>query len=158
MDWPVDDFDGDPVSETPAERQLVPEGVHLFTIKKLEEDAVGLKVVLAHEDTKREWVWGNFPRHEPWARKIVSGLLPALGLTVDAWRATSPDDLWGHQVMAKVYHRQGRDKTFVNIAEFSRPAAAPAEKPTAKPAAKRSQTAKAAAAVAEAGGEDHIPF
>jgi hypothetical protein len=156
MDWPIDDFDGDPVDQTPAERELVPEGTHLFTIKKIEEDSVGLKIALAHDDTGREWVWGNFPRHEPWARKIVSGLPPALGLTVEAWNAAAPDDLWGHQVMAKVYHRQGRDKTFVNIASFSRPE--PAEKPVAKPAAKRAQTAKAAAAMAESGGEDHIPF
>jgi len=155
MDWPIDDFDGDPVDQTPAERELVPEGTHLFTIKKLSLDSVGLTIAIGHENTGFEWVWRTFPRHEPWARKIVSGLLPALGLTVEAWNAAAPDEICGRQVMAKVYHRQGRDKTFVNIASFSRPE--PAEKPAPKPAAKWAQTAKAAAAVAESGGEDHIP-
>lgn len=161
MDWGFEDIDLDePAQPTALERELVPEGEHVFQIKRVTETDRRLTVTLAHTEPRYGWVWVELPKDKDWAGRIVASLAKAIGLTAEQWRATEVGDLTSRWVRCQVYHREGNaGKVFVNARKFLPAMAAdvPGAAAEEKPAAKRSQAAKAHAATTE-GNPDAIPF
>jgi hypothetical protein len=149
MDWAIDGFP-EATEAAPPERELVPEGDHEFTIREISEDDKRLTVVLVHDDKRYGWVYAGFPRGHDWAKRIVHGLVEALGFTPEGWAAAKADQIKDRRVGAYVYHRPGNTgKTFVNVRTFSKPAQAPAKRAPA-----RTPAAKVTASL----GSDDIPF
>jgi hypothetical protein len=167
--WGIDDeIDTTATEASPPTRELVPEGDHEFTVKAVIDTDERVEIRLAHDDRRYGWVFAKMPKTASWARRILSSLRTALGITREAWAGLPITDLEGLRVKARVYHRAGDRGTWVNVAEFL-PCEAAIETATAKPAveravappaarapAKRTATQKADAAAAMP--DDDIPF
>jgi hypothetical protein len=141
--WGIDDeIDTTATDASPPTRELVPEGDHEFTVKAVIDTAERVEIRLAHDDRRYGWVFAKMPKAANWARKILSSLRTALGITREAWAGLPITDLEGLRVKARVYHRAGDRGTWVNVAEFL-PCEAAIETATAKPATGRAPPAVA---------------
>jgi hypothetical protein len=171
--WGIDDDLADTATNdaAPPTRELVPEGDHEFTVKAVIEEADRVEIRLAHDDRRYGWVFAKMPKAQNWARRILSTLRTALGITREAWAGLPITELEGLRVKARVYHKAGnKGGTFVNVGEFLPGAAAAAvETATAKPAVERAvatpaqrapvnRTATKKADAAAAMPDDDIPF
>lgn len=161
MDWGFEDVDlNEPPQPARLERELVPEGEHVFQIQRINETTESVIVVLRHTEPRYGWVWVTLPRTADWAKRIMASLAQALGFTPEQWREAEIGDVVQRWVRAQVYHKPGRDgRVFVNARVFLPVMAAdvPSAPAQEKPAAKRSQAAKAHQATTE-GNADAIPF
>lgn len=166
--WGLDDFDDTPpVNESAAPtRELVPEGEHAFQIREV-IDGDRVEIRLVHEDRRYGWVFANLPANADWAKRILSTLRKACGMSREEWASTPITDLVGRRVVARVYHKAGNGKTFVNVGEFKpaeptveRAVAAPAVERAVAPPAPRATPARTATKKADAAGHDpdDIPF
>jgi hypothetical protein len=170
MDWGLDD-DFTPVAvrddSRAPERELVPEGDHSFQVREVIDHGDKVEFRLVHDERRFGWVFAKIPKAD-WGRRILSSLRQAVGMTREEWAAGEITDLVGRRVRARIYHRAGNGKTFVNVGEFL-PAEPVVETATAKPTveravalpssrppANRTSTKKADAAAAMP--EDDIPF
>jgi len=163
MDFGLDDdFPPQPEGDARApERELVPEGDHAFQIREVIDHGDKVEFRLVHDDKRFGWVFARFPKAENWGRRILSSLRQACGMTREQWAAGEITDLVDRRVVARIYHKAGNGRTFVNVAEFK-----PAEglavhhvetfEPPAKPTARRTPTQKADTAARMPG--DDIPF
>jgi len=171
MDWGLDD-DFPPVAvqdDTRApERELVPEGDHAFRIKEVIDHGEKVELRLVHDDRRYGWVFARLPKTANWSRAIFSSLRKSLGMSRDEWAAAPITDLAGRRVVARIYHKAGNGKTFVNVAEF-KPSEPVVETATTSPAVERAvappssrstvkRTATQKADAAAAMPDDDIPF
>lgn len=134
--WGIDDDFADGAADAaPPTRELVPKGDHAFTIKAVIDEPDLVEIRLAHDDRRYGWVFAKMPKQATWARRILSSLRTALGITREAWAGLPITELEGLRVKARVYHKAGtKGGTFVNVGEFlPGAAAAPVETATAKP-------------------------
>jgi hypothetical protein len=123
FDFGFDEFT-ETTTQTPREREPLPEGVHELLIKDVRIGDV-LELRLAHEDARYGWVFQRLDPTQGWAREIGRTLLPALGMTPAEWAAADPSQISGRLVRAEIYHRAGNTgKTWVNVRRFL-----PVEKP-----------------------------
>jgi hypothetical protein len=169
--WGIDDDFADTATNdaAPPTRELVPEGDHEFTVKAVIDEADRVEIRLAHDDRRYGWVFAKMPKQANWARRILSTLRTALGITREAWAGLPITDLEGLRVKARVYHKAGnKGGTFVNVGEFL-PGLAAVETATAKPAVERAvappaqrapvnRTATKKADAAASMPDDDIPF
>ena len=169
-DWGLDD--DFPPAETndsrPPERELVPEGDHAFQIREVIDHGDKVELRLVHDDKRLKWVFANTPKNVDWGKRILSSLRTACGMSREEWAAAPITDLAGRRVKARIYHRAGNGRTFVNVAEFL--AAEPVVEtatvkpqveravatPTARSVSRRTATQKADAATSFP--DDEIPF
>ena len=171
MDWGLDD-DFPPVTvrddSRPPERELVPEGDHAFQIREVIDHGDKVEFRLVHDEKRFGWVFSRLPKAADWGRRILSSLRKAVGMTREEWAAGEITDLVGRRVRARIYHKAGNGKTFVNVAEFL-PAEQVVETATAKPTVElavapptaRSVSRRTAAQKADAAAampDDDIPF
>lgn len=170
MDFGLDDdFPPQPANDSrPPERELVPEGDHAFQIREVIDHGDKVEFRLVHDDRRFGWVFPKPPKNVDWGKRILSSLRKALGMTREEWAAGEITDLVGRRVRARIYHKAGTNKTWVNVAEFLPPenhvetaTAAPVVEravapPTPRPAPRRTATQKADAA--SAAPDDDIPF
>lgn len=121
MEW-FDEFeDIDTVATKPAprERELVPEGEHTFTVTRVSATAADFKLCLVHDDERLGWVFCTFPLDKDWGRRLLGLLARSLGFTQAPWKNSTPEDLEGRRVVARVYHRAvNAGRTFVNVSAF----------------------------------------
>lgn len=177
MDFGLDEFDDVAVDESRAPaRELLPEGEHDLQIRGVGwlEDG-RLEIRLAPDERNYGWVFAKFPKDADWAKRILSGLRKACGMSREEWAATDMTDLVGRRVRTRVYHKAGsKGGTFVNVGEFLvgeaaepkveravAPQAPAVERAVAPPAARptpprRTPTQKADAAAAMP--DDDLPF
>lgn len=165
MDWGLDDdFPPQPANDARApERELVPEGDHVLQIREVIDHGDKVEFRLVHDDKRFGWVFARFPKEADWGKRILSSLRKACGMTREQWAAGEVTDLVDRRVVARIYHKAGNGRTFVNVAEF-RPQDEPGLtvhhvetfEPPPKPAARRTSTQKADAAARMPG--DDIPF
>ena len=138
MDWGLDDDVPATVvrddSRAP-ERELVPEGDHSFQIREVIDHGDKVEFRLVHDEKRFSWVFARIPKAD-WGRRILSSLRQAVGMTREEWAAGEITDLVGRRVRARIYHKAGNGKTFVNVAEFL-PIEQVVETATAKPAVER---------------------
>lgn len=163
MDWDMnidEDFPQDVHKQTPEEREIVPVGTHLATIKRAEEgpnqwktsdanpDGICLKLRLAVGNHK--FIFHDLPKHVPWMAKQLAD---ALGIQPDGKTLrVVPADIEGREVRVEVEHytsKAGRVSAVVKRYLPAKPAAAPAK--ARVPAAKVREELKVA-------GADDIPF
>lgn len=137
MDWGLDEDTPDVVRDDSRapERELVPEGDHAFQIKEVIDHGEKVELRLAHDDKRFSVVVARIPKDD-WGRRILSSLRKAVGMNREEWAAGEITDLVGRRVSARIYHKAGRDRTFVNVAEFL-PAEPVIETATAKPQVER---------------------
>jgi hypothetical protein len=138
MDWGLDD-DFPPVavrddSRAPG-RELVPEGDHSLQIREVIDHGEKIELRLVHDEKRFGWVFARIPKAD-WGRRILSSLRQAVGMTREEWAAGEITDLVGRRVRARIYHRAGNGKTFVNVGEFL-PAEQVVETASVKPAVER---------------------
>jgi len=170
MDWGLDD-DFPPVAvrddSRAPERELVPEGDHAFQVREVIDHGDKVEFRLVHDEKRFSWVFARIPKAD-WGRRILSSLRQAVGMTREEWAAGEITDLVGRRVRARIYHKAGNGRTFVNVAEFlvadpvvematAKPqverAVAP---PTSRPPVKRTATKQVDEASRMPG--DDIPF
>lgn len=139
MDWGLDDNLIGVVRDDsrPPERELVPEGDHAFQIKEVIDHGDKVELRLAHDDKRFGWVFAKTPKAVDWGRRILSSLRQVVGMTREEWAAGEITDLVGRRVRARIYHKAGNGRTFVNVAEFLLDPAALVETATAKPQVER---------------------
>lgn len=153
-EWPEELARTAPVPAGGRQRELVPEGRHLFEIVRAGEKGVVLELAFARVvdgdlDRNTGWVWANLPRDKDWGRRLVASLAAALDLSPAAWNATNVADLEGRQAEAEVYHKQLDTRVVVNVRHFYRiTPATPVQPPPAR------RPASAAKVLAD----DDIPF
>ena len=139
MDWGLDD-DFPPVAvrddSRAPERELVPEGDHAFQIREVIDHGDKVEFRLVHDEKRFGWVFSTLPKAADWGRRILSSLRNAVGMTREEWAAGEITDLVGRRVRARIYHKAGNGRTFVNVAEFL-PAEPVVETATAKPQVER---------------------
>jgi hypothetical protein len=167
--WGLDDDVAVDDSRAP-ERELVPEGDNTLRIKQVTEEEGVVEIRLEHEAGRQyRWVFQRCPTDQDWGRRILSTLRKSLGMSREEWQASPITDLVGRVVRARIYHKAGNGKTFVNVTEFlpgpavetatTKPAVeravAPPSSRTAPPA-RRTKTQQADAASGTDG--DDIPF
>ena len=152
-------FTGDEITEScdSKARQDLPEGTHAFTIKKADHGDVGklgpcLKLELAPEAAGFWWVKCNI-QHGAKGAKLAHSLCRAVGIDPSGPVSLDADQLVGVKVSARVWHKRGTDRVFVNVGEFhkSEPVVETAEA-TSKAPAKRTAAQKIA------GDRGDIPF
>ena len=138
MDWGLDDNLIGVVRDDsrPPDRELVPEGDHAFQIKEVIDHGDKVELRLAHDDKRFGWVFARTPKAVDWGRRILSSLRQVVGMTREEWAAGEITDLVGRRVRARIYHKAGNGRTFVNVAEFL-PADPVVETATAKPQVER---------------------
>lgn len=163
MDWDMtvdEDFGSDPRTTLPQEREIVPAGRHLATIKVAEEgpnewkrdektnpDGICLKLRLAIGDFR--FVFHDLPRHQPW---LAKQLADALGIKPDGnTLRVVPEDIVDRQVEVEITHYTSKAGKVSAVVKRYLP---PMEKPAAKPAARRTSTQRITAALPD----DEIPF
>jgi hypothetical protein len=138
MDWGLDDDLPAAVvrddSRAP-DRELVPEGDHSLQIREVIDHGEKVEFRLVHDDKRFGWVFARIPKAD-WGRRILSSLRQAVGMTREEWAAGEITDLVGRRVRARIYHRAGNGKTFVNVGEFL-PTEQAVETATAKPQVER---------------------
>lgn len=156
-------------SQAPA-RELLDEGEHRLQIQAITDAAERLEISLAPDDRRFGWVFCKLPREASWARRIVRSLAASVAVPADRWQeAISGGDLVGRRVIARVYHKLGRDgRTWVNVAAFKPApellAAEAVETASASPQAERAvaqpsaRTATQKADKASQMPDDDIPF
>lgn len=170
MDWGLDD-DLPPVAvrddSRAPDRELVPEGDHSFQVREVIDHGDKVEFRLVHDERRFGWVFAKIPKAD-WGRRILSSLRQAVGMTREEWAAGEITDLVGRRVRARIYHRAGNGKTFVNVGEFlpteqvvetatAKPAVERAvAPPSSRPPANRTPTKKADAAASMP--DDDIPF
>jgi hypothetical protein len=170
-DWGLDD-DFPPVDagndSRPPVRELVPEGDHAFKIREVIDHGDVVELRLVHDDKRFGWVFARTPKTVDWGKRILSSLRKACGMTREEWAAAEITDLAGRRVTARVYHKAGNGRTFVNVGEFlatepvvetatAKPLAERAvAPPTARSVSRRTATQKADAAAAMP--DDDISF
>jgi hypothetical protein len=120
MDWGLDEDTAAVVRDDsrPPERELVPEGDHPFQIKEVIDHGDKVELRLAHDDTRFGWVFARTPKDLDWGKRILSSLRQACGMTREEWAAGEITDLVGRRVRARIYHKAGNGRTFVNVAAF----------------------------------------
>lgn len=138
MDWGLDEDTPEGVRDDSRapERELVPEGDHAFQIREVIDHGEKVELRLVHDDKRFKWVFANTPKAVDWGRRILSSLRKAVGMTREEWAAGEITDLVGRRVSARIYHKAGNGRTFVNVAEFL-PAEPVVETATAKPQVER---------------------
>jgi hypothetical protein len=138
MDFGLDDdFPPQPAGDSRApDRELVPEGDHAFQIREVIDHGEKVEFRLVHDDRRYGWVFARFPKEVNWGRRILSSLRKACGMTREQWAAGEVTDLVDRRVVARIYHKAGNGRTFVNVAEFL-PAGEVVETATAKPTVER---------------------
>lgn len=171
--WGLDD-DFPPVETAndsrPPERELVPEGEHAFQIREVIDHGEKIEIRLVHDDKRFGWVFAKLPVEADWGRRILSSLRKAVDMTREEWAVAEITDLAGRRVRARVYHKAGNGRTFVNVAEFKsaepvvetatatpkveRAVAPPTSRPAPTPRRTATQKADAAATMPD----DDIPF
>lgn len=149
MDWGLDD-DFPPVAveqndAAPPARELVPEGDHVLRIREVIDHGDVIELRLVHDDKRFGWVFAKTPKNQQWGKRILSSLRVAVGMTREEWAAGQITDLVGRRVGARVYHKAGTGRTFVNVGEF-KPADPAVETATARPPVERAVALPAAAA------------
>jgi hypothetical protein len=102
----------------PPERELVPEGDHSFQIREVIDHGDKVELRLAHDDKRFGWVFARTPKAVGWGKRILSSLRQAVGMTREEWAAGEITDLVGRRVSARIYHKAGNGRTFVNVAAF----------------------------------------
>ena len=150
-DW-FDGFDVEAADAAPpaAEREPVPEGEHVFEVKKVIDHEDKLEIRLAHAERRYGWVFCRLPKNADWAKRLASEFRQAVGVEKGRLMAAiEMQELDGKQVQARIYHRG----TYVNVGGFTA-APAPEETLAKKP---RGHVAKTLAALKEAAPDD-IPF
>jgi hypothetical protein len=149
-DWGLDD--DFPPAETndsrPPERELVPEGDHAFQIREVIDHGDKVELRLVHDEKRYKWVFANTPKTVDWGKRILSSLRQALGMTREEWAAAPITDLAGRRVKARIYHKAGNGRTFVNVGEFL-PVEPAVETATVKPQVERAVAPPAARAPAK---------
>jgi hypothetical protein len=138
MDWGLDD-DFPPVAvrddSRAPDRELVPEGDHSLEIREMIDHGEKIEFRLVHDDRRFGWVFARIPK-DGWGRRILSSLRQAFGMSREEWAAGQIAHLVGRRVRARIYHKAGNGRTFVNVGEFL--AAEPVvETATAKPQVER---------------------
>jgi hypothetical protein len=162
MDWDMidEDFNADPRTTLPQEREIAPAGRHLAKIAKAEEgpnqwkthdkmnpEGICLKLRLAIGDYR--FVFHDLPRHEPW---LAKQLADALGITPEGnTLRVVPDEIVGREVEVEVNHYTAKSGKVSAVVKRYLP---PLDKPAAKPTAKRTPTQTITAALPN----DDIPF
>jgi hypothetical protein len=138
MDWGLDD-DFPPVAvrddSRAPDRELVPEGDHSLQVREVIDHGDKVEFRLVHDERRFGWVFARIPKAD-WGRRILSSLRQAVGMTREEWAAGEITDLVGRRVRARIYHKAGNGKTFVNVGEFL-PAEQVVETSTAKPQVER---------------------
>ena len=138
MDWGLDDDVPAVVvrdDSRPPERELVPEGNHSFQVREVIDHGDKVEFRLVHDEQRFGWVFARIPKAD-WGRQILSSLRKAVGMTREEWAAGEITYLVGRRVRARIYHRAGNGRTFVNVAEFL-PTDPVVETATAKPTVER---------------------
>jgi hypothetical protein len=150
MDWTMHDQAESPV----ADRELVPEGEHLFEIRSASEgkhkfkEGDFLMLRLAAASGAYQFLFCDIPAG-PAGAKLARSLADALGDQGGPNVSISASALEGRQVRAEVYHRiSANGKTYVNVSRFV------AAEPLTKPVKVRNK----ADATARAAAPDDIPF
>lgn len=153
-------FADEPAASTPAEREIVPAGIHEMEIIHAEEgpnqwkvtddnpEGMCLKLRLKLADYK--FVFHDIPQHLGWmAKRLAAAIGPdPNGESV----SLEPDDLIGKVVKVKIDHYTSKAGRLSAVVDKYLPAAAPK-----KPAAKRARNTSAVA-LADEKFEDDIPF
>lgn len=159
MDFGLDDFDDlPPANNSKApDRLLLDDGEHDLEIKAVTRlDDGRVEIRLAPSDKGYSWVFAKLPLDADWARRILSTLRKALGMSREDWAAMQPGDLVGRVVRTRLYQKAGsKGGTFVNVGEFI--AAAETPKVVEKKTPARTAAARVAAA-SQGGDDDDIPF
>lgn len=164
-DWGIDDdFPPQPATDaTPPARELVPEGDHLLQIKAVirHDEEKKVEIRLEHPDRRYGWVFARVPMEASWGKRVLSSLRKALGCTSEEWAALDITDLVGRRVRARIYHKAGGTRTYVNVGEFlsagvETATASPVVERAVAPPARRTPTQKADAVASMP--EDDIPF
>lgn len=162
--WEGGDADAEPAT-TRTERELVPEGTHVFEVKAVAESVAELEIRLAHGDSRYGWVFCRLAKGRGWARKLAAEFAEALGVSPRDWnRVIESGELVGRSVEARVYHRLAGERTYVNVAKFLRPQSpAPVVERAVAPPAGRAPVRRPAtkSQAADAAGKtpaDDIPF
>jgi hypothetical protein len=163
MDWDMnidEDFPQDVHKQMPEEREIVPVGTHLATIKRAEEgpnqwktsdtnpDGICLKVRLAIGNHK--FIFHDLPKHVPW---LAKQLADALGIQPQGnTLRLVPADIEGREVRVEVEHytsKAGRVSAVVK--RYLPTASASSVPPKTKPQPRVREELKVA-------GSDDIPF
>jgi hypothetical protein len=132
--------DGDTATaanEAAPVRDLVPEGLHDFTIKQVIESEERVEVRLVHDDKSCGWVFDRLNKGNGYAKARCKSLAGALGIAADRWQdAVAAGDLEGRRVRAEIWHKVGNDgRTFVNVSHYKPTEQASEAAPAARPAA-----------------------
>jgi len=164
MDWTMtdDELPQDVHAMRPEEREIVPVGTHVATIKKAEEgpnqwkvnetsnpDGICLKLRLAVGNHK--FIFHDLPKHMPY---LAKQLAEALGIEPEGnTLRVVPEDIEGREVTVEVTHYTAKSGNVSAVVKRYVPLAT-------KPAAPKRQTLpqKAAATFKAAAGADDIPF
>ena len=137
-DWGLDEFEAsaEPADGRQADRENLPEGNHALQIREVINHGEKVEIRLSHDDQRFFWVSAKPPVEQDWGKRILSSLRKACGMTREEWAAMEITDLVGRRVRARIYHKAGNGRTFVNVAEFL-PADSVVETATAKPQVER---------------------